>query len=276
MSNLSRAKRLFKYFDSTYLKNRALYLLASNPPLDDSHSEDNTVLDQRPPPLRWDVNQLSGTVACPTEEGLFLHRKCINPVELQHIESFVAAAAKKQAWFTYCTGRDMMPVNSIQRPQDATQAPKLQSLLLSLQSANNTDPTTWNDLEEWCDETTSSEISLPASGARVLATVQKRIQQGTLLPAAVDEPCLFIQIQNVVRGGVVGSHIDPLVKGGKCISTLIINGTTDVRVGNTVLKVEPGDIYGIEKHARYDVEHEVYATVDDRLTATFRFGHDDE
>lgn len=276
MTSLSRAKRLLKYFDLTYLKNRALYLLASNPPVDDGYyAEENIVLDQRPPPQRWDVSQLSGTVACPSEKGLFLHRQFVNHVDLQHIESFVKAAAKRRSWFTYHVGRDMMPVNSIQRPQDAVHAQKLRSLLLSLKSANNTDPKTWTDLGEWCDETTG-ETSLPAvAGARVLASVQERIQKGSLLPAAVDEPCLFVQMQNVVRGGVVGSHIDNLVKGGKCICTLIVNGTTDVRVGNIVLKVEPGDIYGIEEHARYNVEHEVYSTVDDRLTATFRFGHEE-
>lgn len=275
MSNLStKARRLMQYFDPIFLRNRAMYVLAANPPLDDGYGggEDaGPPLDQRPPPTRWDVSALRGTVSCPQEEGLFLHRTFIPPQELQQMECFVAAASTKHDWFTYHMGRDMMPINSVQRPQDAARSSDLQKLLLSLQSANNTDPVTWPYLEEWCEPAYTE-----CSGAQSLALVQQRIQNGELLPTAFNEPCLFIQIQNVIRGGVVGSHIDPLVKGGKCIATLIINGITDVRVGNTVFQVEPGDIYGIEGHARYNIEHEVHPTVDDRLTATLRFGHDDE
>jgi hypothetical protein len=289
-------QRVLKHLNPTYLRNRAMYLLSEYPPLDDSYGggEDTTPpLDQRPLPKRWDVTNFEGTVSCPNEEGLFLHRKFIDGEDLKNIERFIAAASKKHKWFTYHTGRDMMPVNSIQRPQDEKHARKLRNLLLSLQSANNTDPRTWPYLEEWgkishdntihTDVDTNKDNNMDGSiddavikGALVLSSVQKRIQCGEILPKAIDEPCLFIQIQNVIRGGVVGSHIDPLVKGGKCITTLIVNGVTDVRVGNTVLKVEPGDLYGIEGNARYNIEHEVYATVDDRLTATLRFGYDDE
>lgn len=277
MSSLvTAAKRALKYMDPTFLRNRAMYLLAENPPLDDigPQGDDATTLDQRPLPKRWDVSQVkSGTVtSCPEVSGLFLHRNFLNASDLLKVERFVAVASEQHQWFTYHKGREMLPVNSLQRKQDLPRSADLHDLLLSLQSTNNTNPDTWPDLESWCQHDNSGA----AAGAKVLVRVQQKIQENNaLLPKAVDEPCLFVQIQNVIRGGVVGSHVDPLVKGGKAIATLIINGVTDVRVGDTLLRVEPGDMYGLEGHARYNIEHEVLPTVDDRLTATFRFGHDD-
>lgn len=277
MSSLATAaKRALKYMDPTFLRNRAMYLLAEHPPLDDigPQGDGTTTLDQRPLPKRWDVSQVtSGTAtSCPDLVGLFVHRNFLSASDLLKVEHFVAVASDQHQWFTYHKGRDMMPVNSVQRRQDITRSDDLRNLLLSLQSANNTDPNTWPHLETWC----AHDNADAAAGARVLVHVQQRIQEkGELLPKAVGLPCLFVQIQNVIRGGVVGSHVDPLVKGGKAIATLVINGVTDVRVGDTLLRVEPGDLYGLESHARYNIEHEVLPTVDDRLTATFRFGHDD-
>ena len=40
--SLTKAKRVLKYFDLTYVKNRAAYLLAANPPLDDVYNENDT------------------------------------------------------------------------------------------------------------------------------------------------------------------------------------------------------------------------------------------
>ena len=284
--SLTKAKRVLKYFDLTYVKNRAAYLLAANPPLDDVYNENDVAtkiqMDQRPLPKRWNVEQLQGKVTCSEEPGLYLYRKFLSDKELQNIETFVKEASKENenGWFTYHKGRDMMPVTSMQRPEDNKRKEELRKLLLSLSSANNTDPDSWVSLNDYCNRNarivyTTTSATSSTKGAEILASVQEKIQNGELLPKAKNEPCLFIQIQNVERGGVVGSHIDPVVKGGKTIATLIINGNTDVRVGNTIVRVEPGDIYGIEGHARYNIEHEVYSTVDDRLTATFRFGHDD-
>jgi hypothetical protein len=274
---LAQAKRALKYFNPTFVRNRAAYLLAEHPPLDDVYTDADirgNIIDQRPLPTRWNVENLEGTVACPEVKGLFLHRGFIHSEDLQHVEQFVMQASFHHGWFTYHKGRDMMPVNSIQRTEDKDRSKDLRRLLLSLQSTNNTDPATWPCLKMWSGHHAKQTPSA-ASGAEVLSKVQRRIQAGELLPRAQNEPCLFVQIQNVIRGGVVGSHIDPVVKGGKVIATLIVNGVTDVRVGDTVLRVEPGDVYGIEGAARYNIEHEVYPTVDDRLTATFRFGHDD-
>ena len=53
---------------------------------------------------------------------------------------------------------------------------------------------------------------------------------------------MFFQVQHVERGGVV--PVDPIVKGGKVISTAVINGANDIRV-RLYLRVEPGDVYGL-------------------------------
>ena len=94
MSSLvTAAKRALKYMDPTFLRNRAMYLLAENPPLDDigPQGDDATTLDQRPLPKRWDVSQVkSGTVtSCPEVSGLFLHRNFLNASDLLKVERFV-------------------------------------------------------------------------------------------------------------------------------------------------------------------------------------------
>ena len=98
-----------------------------------------------------------------------------------------------------------------------------------------------------------------------------------LIPDVGTEPCLFIQMQRLQRGIRVGKHVDDLVKGGKIISTAVLQGENTIRVGHIEFKVVPGDVYALSRTARYDVQHEVLPFYEDRLSATIRFGiHGDE
>ena len=49
---------LFQYLDATYLKNRAMYLLAANPPLDDAGGSECAGVDLRPKPEVWNIAEL--------------------------------------------------------------------------------------------------------------------------------------------------------------------------------------------------------------------------
>eukprot|EP00946_MAST-07B_sp_MAST-7B-sp1_P003760 g3760.t1 len=287
----SRLRRALRHLDPTYLRNRALYFLAQNPPIDDSAGGDDAssaaqrLSDERPPAQRWDVSSAplretvhvggDGGSAVP---GLFIHRGYFDADQLADINRFTArvAAEHPHGWFTYHQGRRMMPLqvadtesNPLYKVSDSdnVMTPRLRTLLHSLQSTNGTDPHSWPSVSRYC------QVPNYDPGAKLLRKLQIDLSSGMLLPSAKGQPCLFYQVQNVERGGAVGSHIDPLEKGGRCIATLTTTGTgTDIRVGDTVLFVEPGDVYGIEEYARYGVEHEVLPSVDDRMTYTMRFG----
>lgn len=87
-------------------------------------------------------------------------------------------------------------------------------------------------------------------------------------------PCLFIQAQQLEGGVEVPAHIDPLPNGGRMIATTVLEGSSDVRVGPVWFHVEKGDLYALTDFARYDVEHEVAASFNSRLSITIRYGID--
>ena len=280
---------MLKHIDPVYLRNRALYFIAQNPPLDDGggagDGHEEVLVDSRPQPIRWDTSALPQRE--PVEgpvEGLFLLRGYFNSDELSLINRFTETAAQlhPHGWYTYHQGRLMMPLQAAPDNQDKyvvedqlyygeEMSPKLHALLSSLQSTNNTDPLSWPSISKF------AEIHKDP-GAILLSRLQTDLSNGLLLPSAKEQPCLFYQVQTVERGGAVGSHVDPLDKGGRCITTLTTTGSgTDIRVADTIFFVEPGDVYGIEGYARYAVEHEVLPSVDDRTTYTLRFGwHTDD
>ena len=49
-----------------------------------------------------------------------------------------------------------------------------------------------------------------AAGARAVVRLQTALSAGAIMPEARGEPCLFVQVQHVERGGAVGPHVDPL------------------------------------------------------------------
>ena len=73
-------------------------------------------------------------------------------------------------------------------------------------------------------------------------------------------------------GGTTGSSLAYAAAS----STAVVAGASEVRVGGVRFVVRPGDMYCLAGAARRDVDHEVYAHADDRLSVTFRYGPWDE
>ena len=59
---------------------------------------------------------------------------------------------------------------------------------------------------------------------------------------------------------------------GNSIATAVIAGASEVRVGGVAFTVAEGDMYFLVGAARDDVDHEVYAGQQDRLSVTIRYG----
>ena len=83
------------HLDPVYLRNRVLYWLAANPPLDDVGSSDTDAAARaellRAPPQRWDISQLphQQSVASSAVDGLYVVRGFYNDEEVQAIRAAV-------------------------------------------------------------------------------------------------------------------------------------------------------------------------------------------
>ena len=71
----------------------------------------------------------------------------------------------------------------------------------------------------------------------------------------------------------VASHVDAPTPPAEVVATLALGGgrRDSVRVGSAQIDLEPGDVYAISGSARWDVTHEVFASMRDRLSLTVRF-----
>ena len=261
----SIVSKIGKYLDPVYLKNRIPYVVASNPPIDDSrHQED--ILKEQLHLSRFSIESLEEHVSIRDEhmKGLYVHRKFFSEEELSSIRTFVDEIVDEDSdvdWYEYHPGRRMIPL----QPFPNVDPILAEGVLRTLESQNMRHPNTWPSLSNWIRKTESD-------GAKALVRLQQFLERGELAPEANQERCLFMQIQHLERGSQVGGHIDDLRKGGRVISTAVIDGANDIRVGDRIFRVEPGDVYALASHARYDVDHEVYSSVSDRLSATLRFG----
>ena len=112
-----------------------------------------------------------------------------------------------------------------------------------------------------------------ARGAARLRRLQAALPE--LLPVAIDRGalCMFHQWQQLERGVAVAAHVDAASPPADTVVTLSLGtGSADsVRVGDVAMRVVAGDIYAISGAARWDVEHEVFASTSDRLSLTLRF-----
>jgi len=281
-SSTSRRRELsvLAYLDPVYVRNRIMYMLAANPPLDDgstiSDVADTLAIDEPVAMKRWNVAAIPErkTVACEDVEGIYIHRSFLSKQEIEDVRDLTTHVVEERAghkrskavdWFEYHKGRRMFPF----QPYPRVDPVLADGVLSTLESQNKKHPSTWPLLKEWRDDAGSVTAS---RGAGALIRLQTFLESGGLAPEAKNEPCLFIQIQHVERGSQVGAHVDDIAKGGKVIATCVIAGSNDIRVGDCVFRVEPGDVYALASHARYDVEHEVFACTEDRLSATLRFG----
>ena len=94
------------------------------------------------------------------------------------------------------------------------------------------------------------------------------------IPDFRDQTCLFIQAQRLSPGVEVTPHKDPVPSGGHVIATAVLDGSSHVRVGNVVFRVGQGDVYALTGPARYQVDHEVYSSTQERTSITLRYGLD--
>ena len=78
--------------------------------------------------------------------------------------------------------------------------------------------------------------------------------------------------QTLQRGAIIHAHVDEPGVGGEAIATAVIAGASEVRVGGVTLTVSEGDMYCLVGAAREEVDHEVYAGRQDRLSVTIRYG----
>ena len=71
----------------------------------------------------------------------------------------------------------------------------------------------------------------------------------------------------------VAPHVDAPTPPAEVVATLALGGgrRDSVRVGSAQIDLEPGDVYAISGPARWDVTHEVFASMRDRLSLTLRF-----
>merc|ERR1712039_207397 len=88
------------------------------------------------------------------------------------------------------------------------------------------------------------------------------------------QPCLFHQAQVLEPGAEVDPHRDAIPMGGDKIATLVLEGSSNIKVGSVVFTASAGDLYALTDHARYDIDHEVAPSFDRRLSMTWRYGLD--
>ena len=293
-------RKLINYLDPRYLKNRITYTVLKHILLSGSSEDDNAFQRKikqeellQPKAKRWEVCDLPSGVATEHSEmpGLWFIPKVLNESEVMEIREllkYVTSGDSVQGeggtpyrsegqqqkfleWYEYLSGRWMLPL----QPYPNVDPLIANTVLSSLHSANCTNPQSWPNLKALQDDKGNMEQGIDIQTyAKHVIKIQKTIQQ--LIPDARGEPCLLIQMQRLERGIKIGKHIDDLSKGGKVISTAVLQGENTIRVGNIEFTVAPGDIYALARNARYDVKHEVLPFYTDRLSATIRFGvHED-
>lgn len=160
-----------------------------------------------------------GLVRHPAVPGLGLLRRGFGAEELR------ASAALLEAlpgWNGYELGREMLALHVDAPPEglDAFAA-----------------PATWPRL-----------AALQGPGAEAL----RRMQRTAALPR-----CLFVQAQRLQPGAEVTPHRDAVPCGGHAIATVVLRGSSLVRLGHLSFTVAAGDLYTLEHEARYDMEHAV-------------------
>lgn len=288
---------LLRYFHPTYLKNRAAYWIVENLLLSGDTNNMSPEIKAmrekemlRPSWKRWEIRGLPAGV--PTEHpempGLWVIPAVLNDLEVESVHSLLSHITSGNSiqgqngtpyrtkgegneyleWYEYHNGRWMLPL----QPYPIINEIFATKVLTELSSTNNTDPLSWPNLNTIMNGERGGLDSL--NGARNIRKIQETISKH--IPDVKGEECLFIQMQRMERGSRVGMHLDDLVKGGKVISTAVLQGDNMIRVGAIEFQVEPGDVYALARDARYKVEHEVLPCPDDRLSATIRFGIPEE
>lgn len=243
-----------------YLRNRAIYgIWLKRPP---------TALELHLPAVRWDTAKLPQRTAVEHAElpGLWLIRDSLDAVTCKRLQSlFTGLGSNMRAtWYRYNFGRDMLPVHASPRLDIELANEILPTHVFGDDGSSGAKHEHWPSLDELLLE--------GVEGAKELKQLQD-------LPAMHvsgfrGQPCLFIQAQALESGAEVTAHKDPLPYGGHLIATAVLRGGSDVRVGSVRFRVETGDVYILADDARYNVEHEIEASMEPRISVTLRYGAD--
>ncbi|CAE7310561.1 unnamed protein product [Symbiodinium natans] len=218
------------------------------------------------PSEAWDLTKVpSGTLhRNPSIQGLWLLRGCMTEDALAKVRALIRSLHEgSRPWHGYEMGRCMMPLHADPALEDAT----LQTVTADLDVFGS--PGSRGALPQQWPRLAALRAS-QAPGAEELWHLQKLAPQ--LIEDFGDRRCLFVQAQALEAGAEVSPHRDALPSGGDLIATVVLEGSSDVRVGSQRFEVQAGDFYAIGHAARYHVEHEVLASPRDRLSVTFRYG----
>ena len=178
-----------------------------------------------------------------------------SPCEPAAFERAAAPASTTFEWFEYWPARYMVPL----QPEAGVDAAFAANELAGLHSHNCTDAREWPLLGE-----------VPGEGGEALRLLERTPAER--IGAFASRPPLFVQLQALQRGAVIGAHVDEPGVGGRAIATTVIAGASEVRVGGVAFVVREGDMYALTGPARDDVDHEVYSGTEDRLSVTVRYG----
>ena len=159
----------------------------------------------------------------------------------------------KWAWYEYERARWMVPL----QPSLGID-PTFALALRTLQSHGCTDAHTWPLLSE-----------LSNLGGEMIRTIEALPIRS--VEAFARRTPLFLQLQALQRGAPITPHIDEPDYGGRAIATVVLQGPSDVRVGGVIFSLVAGDMYCLTGDARDAVDHEVFASEEDRLSVTVRY-----
>jgi len=244
-----------------YLRNTAFYSAVRRPP---------TAQEIQEPCVPWDVRSSPARVALrhPTLDALWLVRRCLDSTEMARIRSLFEQLhhSGRFPWYTYEPGREMIPIHAAPGLDDDVKRRVLQGIeVFGEPGSLGSDPVGgWPRLSDLLGDS--------SVGSAELLALQRLPQE--LFEDFAPQPCIFLQAQALERGAEVTPHRDAVPYGGDMIATLVVEGSNQVRVGSVRFPVEPGDLYGIARSARYDVEHEVRGASADRFSITMRYGLD--
>lgn len=242
-----------------YLKNSTFYHFFRRAP---------TAQELHEPCQFWDVKSVPKGVVQQSSglRGLWLLRGCVDQDAAARIKDLFHDLHKRQVfpWNNYEIGRFMMPLHAAPALDAETTTRVITGLdVFGPPGSKGADPLTgWPHLQRLLDE--------GIAGAKELQGLQRLPQE--VISDFTAEPCLFVQAQVLECGAEVTPHRDALPFGGDMIATVVIEGSSDIRVGSQRFRVDAGDMYAIAHEARYAVEHEVMPAPHDRLSITFRYG----
>ena len=241
-------------------------------------------------------------VSCEIMSGLYFAKSILSQQECEYIDRYINSVCvfnpphesanippanfkhhkncpsdkKKWTWFEFDPGRYMSACHpaSLSSVASAISHDKLKLHIESLSDFEvygNIPPSEWLDINQHVLDTNP----LVSNGARTLMGLQQTIisELYDILPFPPNSlKCAFIQFQLMDPGVSIMPHIDSDDPVIDIIATLCVRGGKNmIRVGNVEFSLSPGNLYLLSDFARHHVKHEVFSSMESRLTVTFRF-----